>query len=71
MIYNYQKLCAAIFELDLDELQSDHANHLAHLVKVYRDAYINAPYGIVGVGLITYAENALIEYQKQQQATES
>lgn len=63
MIYNYQKLCAAICELDLDELQSDHAKHLAHLFKVYRDAYINAPYGIVGVGLITYAENALIEYQ--------
>ena len=63
MIYNYQKLCAAISELDLDELQSDHAKHLAHLFKVYRDAYINAPSGIVGVGLITYAENALIEYQ--------
>jgi|11_taG_2_1085331.scaffolds.fasta_scaffold33599_1 hypothetical protein len=63
MVYNYQKLCAAIFELDLDELQSDHAKHLAHLVKVYRDAYINAPLGIVGVGLNTHAENALIEYQ--------
>ena len=63
MIYTYQKLIAAISELDLDELQTDHAKHLADLMKVYRNAYINAPYGIVGVGLITYAENALIEYQ--------
>ena len=63
MIYTYEKLCAAISELDLDELQTDHAKHLADLAKVYRNAYINAPYGIVGVGLITYAENALIEYQ--------
>jgi len=67
MVYNYQKLCAAISELDFDELQSDHAKHLAHLFKVYRDAYINAPAGIVGVGLITHAENALIEYQTNKQ----
>ena len=66
MIYNYQKLCAAIFELDFDDLTTDHAKHLAHLVQVYRNAYINAPSGIIGVGLITYAENALIEYQQQQ-----
>ena len=65
MIYNYQKLCAAIFELDFDDLTTEHAKHLAQLVRVYRNAYINAPSGIVGVGLITYAENALIEYQQQ------
>jgi len=65
MVYTYQNLIAAISELDLDELQSDHAKHLAVLMKVYRNAYINAPYGIVGVGLYTHAENALIEYQQQ------
>ena len=63
MVYDYQKLCAAISELDLDELQSDHAKHLADLVKVYRNAYMNAPEGIVGVGLLTFAENFLIWYQ--------
>ena len=69
MIYTYQKLIAAISELDLDELQTDHAKHLAHLMKVYRNAYINAPYGIVGVGLYTYAENALIEYQTNKEGS--
>jgi hypothetical protein len=63
MVYNYQKLCAAISELNLDELQSDHAKHLANLVKVYHNAYNNAPEGIVGVGLLTFAENFLIWYQ--------
>jgi len=63
MVYDYQKLCAAISELNLDELNTDHANHLADLVKVYRNAYINAPCGIVGVGLLTFAENFLIWYQ--------
>jgi hypothetical protein len=65
MVYNYQKLCAAISELDFADLPTDHAKYLAQLVRVYRNAYINAPSGIIGVGLITYAENALIEYQQQ------
>ena len=70
MIYTYQKLCAAISELDLDELQTDHAKHLADLAKVYRNAYINAPYGIVGVGLLTFAENFLIWYQLNKEESE-
>ena len=65
MVYTYRKLCVAIFELDFADLTTDHAKHLAHLFQVYRNAYINAPSGIVGVGLITYAENSLIAYQQQ------
>jgi len=36
---------------------------LGVLVKVYHDATCNAPDGVIGVGVITYAEQALIDFQ--------
>jgi hypothetical protein len=36
---------------------------LNKLFKVYFDAERNPPFGVIGVGCITYAEDALIAYQ--------
>lgn len=71
MIYNYQSLLSAVADLGYENLESDHARHLGHLLHIWANAYKTAPSEIIGVGLITYSENALIAYQEQQQNTES
>lgn len=63
MIYTYSKLIDVVSQLDLDSCEESYKNELAHLLQVWAVAYKNAPDHIIGVGLFTYAENALIEYQ--------
>lgn len=36
---------------------------LVDLLRVYFDALNNPPDGVIGVGAITYAESALVDYQ--------
>ena len=47
--------------IDLKDSRSMAA--LGALVKVYHNAASNPPEGVIGVGVITYAENALIDFQ--------
>lgn len=37
---------------------------LGKLCRVYLNAFDNPPNGVIGVGVITYAEQKLVEYQK-------
>lgn len=62
MIYdNLDALLVLLGQIDLtDETQ---AQGIKALFKVYLDALHNPPFGVIGVGAITYAEDALIAYQ--------
>ena len=62
MIYdNLDALIALLGQIDLaDETQ---AQGIKTLFEVYTDALYNPPLGVIGVGAITYAENALIAFQ--------
>ena len=62
MIYdNLDALLVLLGQIDLaDETQ---AQGIKTLFEVYTDALYNPPLGVIGVGAITYAENALIAYQ--------
>ena len=62
MYKNFDDLCAAVFELDLDDM--DAVKEMRRLVSVYFDAKDNPPEGIIGVGAITYAEQMLIKAQQ-------
>lgn len=53
----------AAFEADLSDPAE--VERLRHLYNVYWDAYHNPPEGVIGVGLITYAEAALIAAQTE------
>jgi len=52
-----------IMSLDEDEVGM-HKELVVDCIKVYRKAYDEAPDHIIGVGRITYAEDRLIDYQK-------
>jgi hypothetical protein len=38
---------------------------LGKLCRVYRNAFDNPPDGVIGVGVFTYAEQKLAEYQEE------
>ena len=71
MIYTYSKLIDAVSRIDLDSCDESYKNELSHLLHIWATAYKTAPDYIIGVGLYTYAENALIEYQEQQTQTQN
>jgi len=52
------KVAAQIAADDIDSLYK-----LKDLIGVYFDALDNPPLGVIGVGAITYAEQALIDHQ--------
>jgi len=52
------KVAAQIAADDIDSLYK-----LKDLICVYFDALDNPPQGVIGVGAVTYAEQALIDYQ--------
>jgi hypothetical protein len=62
MIYtDLDSLLVLLGQIDLtDETQ---AKGIKALFKVYTDALYNPPLGVIGVGAITYAENALVAFQ--------
>lgn len=47
----------------IDTTDTEQMEKLNALFKVYFDAERNPPFGVIGVGAITYAEDALIAYQ--------
>lgn len=47
----------------IDTTDTEQMDKLNALFKVYFDALHNPPLGVIGVGCITYAEDALIAYQ--------
>ena len=65
MLYTFATLVDAASKIDLNSCDESYKNELAHLLHVYRAAYDAAPEYIIGVGRLTYAENALLEYQTQ------
>jgi hypothetical protein len=68
MIYtDIEALAIAINQIDLSD--DEQVNKLRRLVQTYWDAYHNPPEGIIGVGAITYAQDALIEAQLNQETT--
>jgi len=58
---NLDSLLNALSQIDLDNAED--TTKLKALFKVYNDALRNPPKGIIGVGAITYAEDALHAYQ--------
>ena len=68
MIYtDIEALAIAINQIDLSD--DKQVNKLRRLVQTYWDAYHNPPEGIIGVGAITYAQDALIEAQLNEETT--
>jgi hypothetical protein len=62
MLYlDFDSLCQAASQTSLDDTES--LKRLGELFKVYWDAKNSPPYGIIGVGAITYAESVLVAYQ--------
>jgi hypothetical protein len=53
----------ALAATQIDPTDAEQVARLSHLIKVYWDAYQNPPEGIIGVGAITYAQDALISAQ--------
>lgn len=63
MIYtDLESLCQAIWQGGKDD-DPGWVKELGRLTKVYWDAYHNPPEGVIGVGAITYAQEALIAAQ--------
>ena len=62
MLYtDLESLALAATQIDItDATQID---RLRHLISVYWEAYQNPPDGVIGVGAITYAQDALIAAQ--------
>ena len=60
---NLYELCAPLSDMTLDEVKGPKGDAIGKLIKVYFEAENNPPYGVIGVGIITYAEDALIAYQ--------
>ena len=70
MIYtDIEALAIAINQIDLSD--DEQVNKLRRLVQTYWDAYHNPPEGIICVGAITYAQDALIEAQLNQETTDA
>jgi hypothetical protein len=68
MIYtDIEALAQAVMQIDLSD--DEQVSKIRHLVRTYWDAYHNPPEGIIGVGAITYAQDALIEAQLNQETT--
>ena len=62
MIYtDVEALAQAITQIDLSD--TEQVTELGRLTKIYWDAYHNPPEGVIGVGAITYAQEALIAAQ--------
>jgi hypothetical protein len=68
MIYtDIEALAIAAHQIDLSD--DEQVSKLRRLIRIYWDAYHNPPEGIIGVGAITYAQDALIEAQLNQEIT--
>jgi len=66
MIYtDLEALCQALWQAHEND-DPDGAKKLVRLTKVYWQAFHNPPEGIIGVGAITYAQEALIEAQLEE-----
>jgi hypothetical protein len=66
MIYtDIEALAVAVLQIDLSD--DDQVNKLRRLVQIYWDARHNPPEGVIGVGAITYAQDALIAAQLNQE----
>ena len=62
MIYtDLTSLLSAALQLSADDTKS--LRRLGELVRVYQTALHNPPDGVIGVGAITFAEQALINHQ--------
>lgn len=65
----FDDLCKAIFEemhgmkTEQEIRESETLRRLAELVSIYFDAENNPPEGVIGVGIISYAERMLQEAQ--------
>lgn len=53
----------ALAATQIDTSDADQIDRLRHLIRVYWDSYQNPPEGVIGVGAITYAQEALISAQ--------
>lgn len=53
----------ALAATQIDTSDEDQIARIRHLIRVYWDAYYNPPEDVVGVGAITYAQEALISAQ--------
>jgi hypothetical protein len=49
----------------IETTNTEQMEKLNTLFEVYTDALYNPPLGVIGVGCITYAEDALIAYQTE------
>lgn len=62
MLYtDLESLCTAA--MGVDSTDSAQVARLSYLISVYWEAHWNPPVGVVGVGVITYAQDALITAQ--------
>lgn len=64
MIGYYASLSELAQALDqIDMTDTDQIERFRRLIRVYMDASQNPPDGVIGVGIITYAESALVSAQ--------
>lgn len=62
MVYtDLPALLSAASQLSAEDVES--LKRLGRLIVVYQTALYNPPDGVIGVGAITYAEQALINHQ--------
>ena len=62
MVYtDLPALLSAASSLSAEDVES--LRRLGDLIRVYQSALHNPPDGVIGVGAITYAEQALINHQ--------
>lgn len=53
----------AIAATQIDATNEEQISRLRELIHVYFEAYQNPPQFVIGVGAITYAQDALVAYQ--------
>lgn len=58
---SFTELAQALDHIDMTD--TDQIERFRRLIRVYMDASQNPPDGVVGVGVITYAEAALVSAQ--------
>jgi len=64
MIGHYASLSELAMALDqIDRTDTDQIERFRRLLRIYMDASQNPPDGVVGVGIITHAEAALVSAQ--------
>lgn len=62
MLYtDLESLCIAA--MGVDSTDSAQVARISHLISVYWEAHWNPPEGVIGVGVITHAQDALIAAQ--------